>query len=55
MSLGRGKHLLAARAGSVKEIKEEVLTRGGRYKKVRDNPQRSGTPESAPGRPFGRS
>lgn len=39
LSLGGGKYLLAARAGSVKEIKDEVLTRGGRYKKVGDNLQ----------------
>ena len=32
-----GRYLLAARAGSVKEIKEEVLTRAGRYKKLSDS------------------
>jgi hypothetical protein len=39
LSLGGGKYLLAVRAGSVKEVKEEVLTRPGRYKKVADNLQ----------------
>lgn len=32
-----GKYLLAARMGSVKEIKEDVLTRRGRYKVVAEN------------------
>jgi transposase len=34
-----GKYLLACRAGSVKEIQEEVLTRPGRYKQLADNLQ----------------
>ena len=32
-----GKYLLAMRVGSVKEIKEEVLSRRGRYKVITDN------------------
>jgi transposase len=32
-----GKYILAMRAGSVKEIKEEVLSTSGRYKKIADN------------------
>ena len=32
-----GKYLLASRMGSVKEIKEEVLSRKGRYKVISDN------------------
>lgn len=32
-----GKYLLATRLGSVKELKEEVLTRPGRYKILADN------------------
>jgi len=32
-----GTYLLATRMGSVKEIKEEVLSRSGRYKKISDN------------------
>jgi len=32
-----GKYLLATRLGSVKEIKEEVLTRPGRYRIIADN------------------
>jgi transposase len=32
-----GKYLLACRVGSVSEIKEEVLSRPGRYKEVADN------------------
>jgi hypothetical protein len=32
-----GKYLLAARMGSVKEIKEEVLSRPGRYTQISDN------------------
>lgn len=32
-----GKYLLATRLGSVKELKEEVLTRQGRYKILADN------------------
>lgn len=39
LAMGGGKYLLAVRAGSVKEVKEEVLTRSGRYKKVADNLQ----------------
>jgi hypothetical protein len=39
LSLGGGRYLLAVRAGSVKEVQEEVLTRGGRYKTVADNLQ----------------
>jgi len=34
-----GKYLLACRAGSVKEIQEDVLTRPGRYKQLADNLQ----------------
>jgi transposase len=34
-----GKYLLASRLGSVKELKEEVLTRPGRYKILADNLQ----------------
>jgi transposase len=37
LTQGGGSYLLAARAESVKEIREDVLTRGGRYKKVADN------------------
>jgi hypothetical protein len=37
LSLGGGRYLLAVRSGSVKEVKEEVLTRAGRYKKVAEN------------------
>lgn len=32
-----GKYLMAARMGSVKEIKEEVLSKRGRYKVISDN------------------
>jgi len=32
-----GKYLLAVRAASVKEVREEVLTRPGRFKKVAEN------------------
>ncbi|MCP5007623.1 MAG: transposase, partial [Planctomycetes bacterium] len=32
-----GKYLLATRMGSVKEIKEEVLSHRGRYKEISDN------------------
>ena len=32
-----GKYLLAVRLGSVTEVKAEVLTRAGRYKKIADN------------------
>jgi len=32
-----GRYVLACRAGSVAEIKEEVLARSGRYKKLADN------------------
>ena len=39
LSLGGGRYLLAVRAGSVKEVQEEVLTRPGRYKTVADNLQ----------------
>lgn len=39
LALGGGKYLLAVRAGSVKEVKEEVLTRAGRFKKVAENLQ----------------
>jgi hypothetical protein len=39
LALGGGKYLLAVRAGSVKEVKEEVLTRAGRFKKVANNLQ----------------
>jgi hypothetical protein len=34
-----GRYLLAARAGSVKEVREEVLSRPGRFKKISDNLQ----------------
>ncbi len=34
---GCGKYLLAVRAASVKEVREEVLTRPGRFKKMADN------------------
>jgi len=34
-----GKYLMAARAGSVKEIRDEVLTRPGRFKVISDNLQ----------------
>jgi transposase len=37
LARGCGKYLLASRMGSVKEIKEEVLTRPGRYKVVSEN------------------
>jgi hypothetical protein len=37
LSLGGGRYLLAMRAGSVREVKEEVFTRAGRYKKVAEN------------------
>lgn len=37
LSQACGRYLLAARAASVKEIREEVLTRAGRYKKISDN------------------
>jgi transposase len=38
-ALGRacGKYVLACRVGSVKEIKEDVLSRPGRYSKISDN------------------
>ena len=39
LSQGGGKYLLAVRAGSLKEVQQEVLTRPGRYKKVADNLQ----------------
>jgi Transposase len=39
LALGAGKYLLAVRAGSVKEVKEDVLIRPGRYKVVADNLQ----------------
>lgn len=39
LSQGGGKYLLAVRAGSLKEVQREVLTRPGRYKKVADNLQ----------------
>ena len=32
-----GRYLLAVRAGSVKEVKEEVLNRPGRYREISDN------------------
>ena len=32
-----GRYVLAVRAGSLKEVKEDVLSRPGRYKKVSDN------------------
>ena len=34
---GCGKYLLSVRSGSLKEVKEEVLTRPGRYSKIGDN------------------
>jgi len=34
---GCGRYLLAARVGSVKEVKAEVLSRAGRYKVIDDN------------------
>jgi len=34
-----GKYLMAARAGSVKEIRDDVLTRPGRFKVINDNLQ----------------
>ena len=34
---GCGKYLMAVRCGSLKEVKEEVLTRPGRYSEVGDN------------------
>ena len=37
LTQGCGKYLLAVRAASVKEVREEVLTRAGRYKKIADN------------------
>ncbi len=37
LSKACGKYLLAARMGSVKEIKEEVLTHKGRYKEISGN------------------
>lgn len=37
LALGGGRYLLAVRSGSVKEVKEQVLTRPGRYKKVAEN------------------
>jgi len=37
LSLGGGRYLLAVRAGSVAEVQDHVLTRGGRYKKLADN------------------
>jgi hypothetical protein len=37
LALGGGSYLLAVRAGSVKEVQEQVLTRPGRYKTIADN------------------
>jgi len=37
LSKGCGKYLLATRMGSIKEIKEEVLTRAGKYRKIEEN------------------
>jgi transposase len=37
LTKGCGKYLLAVRAASVKEVREEVLTRPGRFKKIADN------------------
>jgi hypothetical protein len=37
LTKGCGKYLLAARAASVKEVREEVLTRPGRFKKIAEN------------------
>jgi transposase len=37
LAKGCGTYLLATRMGSVKEIKEEVLSRPGRYKKLSEN------------------
>jgi len=37
LTLGGGTYLLAVRAGSVKEVQEQVLSRPGRYKTVTDN------------------
>ena len=39
LALGGGKYLLAVRAGSVAEVKDEVFARSGRYKKIDDNLQ----------------
>jgi transposase len=39
LAKGCGKYLLAVRAASVKEVREEVLTRPGRFKKIADNLQ----------------
>jgi len=37
LSAGLGRYVLAVPAGKLKEVQEEVLSRPGRYKKVRDN------------------
>jgi transposase len=37
LARGCGKYLLAARMGSVKEVKEKVLTRRGRYQVISEN------------------
>jgi len=39
LAKARGKYLLATRVGSISEIKEDVLTRPGRFRKIAENLQ----------------
>lgn len=39
LARGAGKYILASRVGSLKEVKEEVLTRSGRYQTLSENLQ----------------